>query len=67
MAADAEAGEAEMTLGHPDRDRRRHERSGGLAAACDDLAADRIGADQTGQSCCSIKPVGRMMPRLDRR
>ena len=39
-----------MVLGHPDRDRRRHERSGGFAdAACDDLGADRIGADQTNR------------------
>jgi len=62
-----DAGEAEMMPGHPDRDRRHHERSGGLAAACDDLGADRIGAAQTGRTCRSIEPDGRMMPRLDRR
>ena len=44
------AGEAEMMLGHPDRDRRRDERSSGFAdASSDDLGADRIGADRTNR------------------
>ena len=36
-----------MMLGHPDRDRRSDERSGGIAdPASNDLGSDRVGADE---------------------
>jgi hypothetical protein len=55
-------------LRHADRNGGCHQRFGGFAdAARDDLGADRIGADQANCPCCSVDPIGRTIPRLDRR
>ena len=40
-----------MMLGHPDRDGRSDERSGGLTdTASNDLGTDRVGADKAGRT-----------------
>ena len=57
-----------MMLRHADRNGGRYQRFGGFAdAARNDLGADRIGADQANCPCCSVDPIGRTIPRLDRR
>jgi hypothetical protein len=54
-----------MVLRHADRDGRRDERSGGLAdtSAITSAQIASVPISPIGP-CCSVEPIGRMIPRL---